>query len=561
MTINRIKNILNQGEGIRVEFKKAQNELPENLFETICAMLNRTGGDIILGADNHRNLIGITPEKAEQMVNRIVNQSNNPQKLNPPFILFPKVLVVEGLSIIHIQVFESSQVHQTASKIYDRSSDGDFWVKDPQQIAELYNRKRNHYTEGIIYPAFRFNDFNLALFPKVRNLIRSYNADHPWLKLNDDQMLKMAGLWDRDYKTGEEGYTLAAVLLFGKDEVIQRIVPHYKIDALVRRVNITRYDDRLYIQTNLIEAYEQLLDFVAKHLPDKFYLEGDQRRSLRTIIFRELAANIIVHREYTNAFPTTFVISKTAVITENANIANGIGPISVYNFKPFPKNPTIAKFFMQLGRFDELGSGILNINRYLKAYSGHDNPQFIEGSVFKTIIPLDENLMNKVDAVNDTLNEVDAVYDRINDTLKADDRINDAVNDTLNGVDAVDDRINDTLNASDRTNNAVNDTLNGVDAVNDRMNTAIRSVIEQWLLNLYKKPVREKSSMLTVLLFQQEGLKAEELAMRLQLKLQAVKRYIKILKARQIIERPHAKKEGGYYLTQSFRKEIEKYKI
>lgn len=63
------------------------------------------------------------------------------------------------------------------------------------------------------------------------------------------------------------------------------------------------------------------------------------------------------------------------------------------NFSPFPKNPSIAKFFMQLGRFVELGSGILNVNKYIKAYSGKDNPQFIEGATFKTIIPVNETLL------------------------------------------------------------------------------------------------------------------------------------------------------------------------
>jgi ATP-dependent DNA helicase RecG len=471
----------------------------------------------------------------------------NPQKLNPPFILFPKVVLVDGFNVIHIQVPESSQVHQTAGKVYDRSSDGDFVVRGAHQIAELYNRKRNHYTEGIIYPAFRFEDFKQSLFPKVRNLIRSYNANHPWLELNDEQMLKMAGLWDRDFKTGEEGYTLAAILLLGKDEAIRSVVPHFKVDALVRRVNVNRYDDRLYIQTNLIEAYEQLLEFVAKHLPDKFYLEGDQRRSLRTIIFREVAANILVHKEYTNAYPTTFVITRTAVVAENANIPNGEGPIAVDNFKPFPKNPTIAKFFMQIGRFDELGSGILNINKYCKAYSGHAHPEFIEGAVFKTIIPLDENLMDGDDAANDTLNGDDAANDTLNGDDAVNDTLNDAANDTLNGVDAVNDTLND----------AANDTLNGVDAVNDR----IKTVIEQWALIKYKKPVYEKLIKLSVLLYRQEGLKAEELAMTLQYKLQTVKRYLKILKEKEIIERPYAKKEGGYYLTQLFKKEIENNKI
>lgn len=448
MSIIRIKNILSQGEGIRNEFKQAREKLPENLFETICAMLNRSGGDIILGADNDGNLTGVDAEMVAGMIANIANLSNNPQKLNPPFILFPREHIVDGFHVIHLQVPESSQVHQTAGKTYDRSNDGDFVVRGAHQIAELYNRKRNHYTEGVIYPAFRFEDFKQSLFQKVRNLIRSHNPEHPWSELGDEQMLRMAGLYDRDYKTGEEGYTLAAILLLGKDEAIRSVVPHYKIDALVRRFNVDRYDDRLYIQTNLIEAYEQLLEFVAKQLPDKFYLEGDQRRSLRTIIFREVAANILVHKEYTNAYPTTFVITRSAVIAENANVPNGEGPIDVNSFKPFPKNPVIAKFFMQLGRFDELGSGVLNINKFCKAYSGHEYAEFIEGPVFKTIIPLDENLVED-DAVPDKKAIVDAVNDEKGDAVPQKGTIVDAVNDKKGDavaqkvaiVDAVNNRI------------------------------------------------------------------------------------------------------------------------
>ncbi|PJC61948.1 MAG: AAA family ATPase, partial [Flavobacteriales bacterium CG_4_9_14_0_2_um_filter_32_27] len=303
--IKRVKNILTQGEGIRLEFKKSHTQLPGNLFESICAMLNRDGGNILLGADNDGNIIGVDATKIETITTNLVNLSNNPEKLDPPFILFPQVYNIDNKTIIHIQVPCSSQLHKSAGVVYDRSNDGDFKVTEPHQIAEIYNRKRTHYTEGIIYPGIQYSDFNPTLFPKLRNLIKSNEANHPWLSLNDEQLLQKAGLWKRDYQTGQEGYTLAAILLLGKDEVIQQVLPHYKIDALVRISNTDRYDDRLYIQTNLIDAYDQLLGFVAKHLPDKFYTEGDQRKSLRTAIFREIVANIIVHREYTNAQPTT----------------------------------------------------------------------------------------------------------------------------------------------------------------------------------------------------------------------------------------------------------------
>ena len=130
------------------------------------------------------------------------------------------------------------------------------------------------------------------------------------------------------------------------------------------------------------------MDFVEKHLPDKFYLQGDQRVSLRSKIFREVIANLIVHREYTNAHPCTFVIFKDRVETQNANNPHGEGLINPDNFAPFTKNPVIAKFFMQLGRVDELGSGVLNVNRYIKEYSGKSKPLFFEGAVFKMTIPI-----------------------------------------------------------------------------------------------------------------------------------------------------------------------------
>ena len=388
MGIERVHRLLKERENIRLEFKEAEGALPQNLFETICSMLNRDGGDILLGVNDAGVILGVEEPQVSVMVTNIVNLSNNQQKLDPPFILYPQTYQVNGKWLIHIQVPASSQVHKTANTIFDRSNDGDFRVSHAHQIAEIHNRKRNHYTEGIIYPALRFEDLNTGLFPKVRNLIRSNNYNHPWLALNDQQILEKAGLWKRDFQTGQEGYTLAAALLFGKDEVIQQIVPHYKIDALVRIHNMNRYDDREYIQTNLIEAYEHLMAFVAKHLPDRFYMEADQRVSLRTKIFREVVANLIVHREYTNAHPCTFVIYADRVVAENANIPHGNGPIDPTNFAPFSKNPTIAKLFIQLGRVDELGSGVLNVNRLINEYSNNGTVRFIEGNTFKTIVPV-----------------------------------------------------------------------------------------------------------------------------------------------------------------------------
>ena len=404
MGINQVKNLLSQKENIRLEFKKALKELPENIFETVCAMLNRDGGEIILGVSDDGLILGVDSGNVDKIVAQIVAQSNNPQKLDPPFILFPQKYELEGKLIIRLQVPVSSQVHKTANTVYDRSNDGGFRILNPVNIADMVNRKRLYFSEINTFSAVCYSDLKEELFLKVRNLIRSNNPNHPWLSLTNEQMLSRAGILRRDPQTGIESYTLAAVLLFGKDEVIQNILPFFKIDAIVRKKDLTRYDDRDYIQCNLIEAYDRLMNFISKHLPDKFYLEEDRRVSLLNKVFREVVANFLVHREYTNASPATLIIYSDRVETSNASNPHGKGIIDPVNFTPFQKNPLIAKFFIQLGRVDELGSGIINVNRYLPHYSGtKTRPQFIEGDVFKTVIPIGRRYATE--GINEGINE------------------------------------------------------------------------------------------------------------------------------------------------------------
>ena len=157
--------------------------------------------------------------------------------------------------MIHIFVPVSSQVHRCDGKIFDRSSEGDFELKTDAQIKNCYLRKSFFYTENTIYPYLIESDFVSGIVEKARTIIRAHRPLHPWNDLSLFDFYKAAGLYRKDIATGSEGFTMAALLLFGKEEIIQSTLPHYKIDALVRRVDMDRYDDRLNIRCNLIEAY------------------------------------------------------------------------------------------------------------------------------------------------------------------------------------------------------------------------------------------------------------------------------------------------------------------
>ena len=122
---------------------------------------------------------------------------------------------------------------------------------------------------------------------------------------------------------------------------------------------------------------------------DPFYLEGDLRVSIRDAILREVASNILIHREYRNAFPAKLIIERGQVRTENSNKPHGFGVLNPSTFTPFPKNPVIGAFFREIHRADELGSGMRNMMKYGKAYGGED-PQMIEGDVFRIIVKVPE---------------------------------------------------------------------------------------------------------------------------------------------------------------------------
>jgi ATP-dependent DNA helicase RecG len=207
--------------------------------------------------------------------------------------------------------------------------------------------------------------------------------------MDDMELLKSAQLYQTDPETGKSGVTLAGLLLLGKRSPLLSAVPHHRTDLILRKVNLDRYDDRDFVDVNLVKSYDRIMAFVAKHLPDPFYLEGTTNISIRDAIFREVASNILIHREYTNAFPAKLIIERGQVRTENSNRPHGFGALNPETFTPFPKNPVIAAFFRQIGRADELGSGMRKMMRYGKAYGGAD-PEMIEGDVFKIVARVPE---------------------------------------------------------------------------------------------------------------------------------------------------------------------------
>lgn len=346
-----LKMVIRGREKRTLEYKEAWSELPSTLFETICAFLNRDGGVIVLGTTDEGKIDkGVNPKSIDQLCKNIANMSNNNQILKPSFLLQPEIKCIKSdssdelVNLIILQIPSSSQVHRFKGKVFDRSVDGDFELRTDAEISALYLRKSTQYTENTIYPYLKIEHFKEGIVEKAKNLIRSTRSNHPWLSLSDMDFFKQANLYRVDLRTGEEGFTLAALMLFGKDEIIQSA---YKIDCVVRRVDTNRYDDRYTSFGNLIDGYTELMSFFEKHFPDKFYMEGTQRISLRDKVFREVVTNMLIHREYLNPSISLIDVRDKHVIIQNTNRPLRSGALTLENYEPHPKNPHLANFFVK----------------------------------------------------------------------------------------------------------------------------------------------------------------------------------------------------------------------
>ena len=382
--------LIRGGESHTVEFKRSRTEITKDVYETICAFSNRDGGHVFLGVKDNGEIIGVAEDKIDKIRKEFITSVNNENKMYPPLYLTPVEYEHEGKHILYIRVPISKDVSRCNGRIYDRNHESDFDITNhSDEVYRLYARKSGSHFVNTVYPAFHLADLRQDLIERAKRMTLARDQDHPWQNMTNEELIRSAGLILKDQPSGKEGITLAGILLFGTDQLIMSVLPQHKTDAIFRVYDTDRYDDRDVVITNLIESYDRLMAFGKKHLNDTFQLDGTVRVSPRDRILREIVSNLLVHRDFSNAYVAKLVIERDRIYTENANLSHGHGALNIASFEPFPKNPPISKVFREIGLADELGSGMRNTYKYTKMYSGAE-PQFVEGDVFRIIIPLTE---------------------------------------------------------------------------------------------------------------------------------------------------------------------------
>ncbi len=411
MTTDKFIALTRKGEDTRIEYKTCTEEISESLYESVCSLLNHSGGQILVGVKNDGTILGVNPDKIEQLRTDIVNCINNPELFLPCPYFTPRIMEVEGKKVIQLDIPCGQYVYRFKGRYWDRNDDADIDVTDqPELLLSIFERKNPHLFEERIVEGLTMEHLDAKTFQYCRNILATIQPSHSWLQMTNEELLLSAHLARKDGVKLQLKY--AALILFGTEDAITELIPRYRFEAMFHMCTYaqyndmtqfpSRYDDRRTIRQNLIQVYDQLGAFVERYLPDKFYLPANtmQRQNLRWDLFREIVGNICVHTDFSSGYACFFHVFKDRVVTKNpTRLLPEIpeGKLTIQQLSNYTKNPLLVRVFHELNWAEDLGSGTRNILRYAPLYYPGYKIEINSGSQFIfSITYQDENVHENV---------------------------------------------------------------------------------------------------------------------------------------------------------------------
>ncbi len=366
-------------EDEELEFKGAKGGFPGSFWETYSAFANTNGGVIVLGvrekhgslkADNlsasdvdklRKNLWSGLANRNTVSLNLLNNADVRSVKANESYYLIIRVpRASRDQRPVHVGL-------DPYSGTYRRGYEGDFKCTRGEVQRMFADADITRTADKRILKGYTAEDIDRESLRQYRQLFNIAKPTHVWSTLSDFDFLKQLGAYRRDRSTGEEGYTVAGILMFGKtdsitdDECLPNFFPDYRNETSIDGAE--RWIDRIYPdgtwEANLFQFYLRVLPRLQSFLPKPFSIQGNQRidQSPAHVAIREVFVNLCVHPDYKAEGSLTVIFKNGTYLFSNP----GTMLVSQEQFfeggESICRNPTIQKMFMMLGPAEKAGSG------------------------------------------------------------------------------------------------------------------------------------------------------------------------------------------------------------
>lgn len=383
MDATDIKVLLEVGERISFECKKAENNIPKSVWETYSSFANTIGGIIVLGITENVKFVGeanyfeITGITNPQKLRKEFFDTLNSNKVNRNILTDSDVEIIdyEGVPLMCITVpqadYRQRPIYINGNMMngaFKRNYEGDYHCTE-EDVKAMIRDANDSGNDGILIEHYNIDDIDSATLNAYRNRFRTANPDHIWNDYDDKDFLLNIGAYIRDRNTRREGLTLAGLLVFGKGLSIRERFDNIRMDYLdfTNLEEESRWSDRLTYdgrwENNLYNFFMRVQSKLISDIKRPFSLKGMERNddSLLHKAIREALTNLIIHADYmltgvlkVEKYDNRFVFSNPGSLK--------IPVVDIYEGgHSKARNPHIQAILRMIGFGENIGSGFPTI--------------------------------------------------------------------------------------------------------------------------------------------------------------------------------------------------------
>lgn len=295
MTLDEVRDIADGGESAQVEFKRSTGTL-DAAMKTVCAMLNGSGGYVLIGVRDDGSILG--QEVADATRRDVAREL---RQIDPQVVLEPEVVPVDDKRAVTVLSVPGDRLgpYTYDGRPYVRQSATTEQMDQStyeQRLVERRDPRRRweaRPAEGVTVGDLDASEITRTVSAAIdRGRMQEPGTRDP------GDLLRGLGLL-------RDGTLLnAAVVLFGENHVFMPDYPQCLLRmARFRGTTKSEFEDNRQVRAHAFTLFDRAQQFLREHLPIASKVRPDAMEREDTPLYpmealREALANALCHRDY-----------------------------------------------------------------------------------------------------------------------------------------------------------------------------------------------------------------------------------------------------------------------
>jgi ATP-dependent DNA helicase RecG len=356
--VSALEQMIERGESHAVEFKSEVHD--SELVETVVCMTNGGGGTLLIGVDDDGTVRGAKPRHGKETDARRVEALVS-NRTRPSVGVQAEVELANGKPVLVVRIPPATIPTATSDGRYLRRALGGDGKPAcvPMFIYEQGAHGLAQDPSSAVVPSAAWSDLDPLEIERFRRLARESGGrgDRGLIELGDEDLCRALGGLNANGTI--RGVRRLALLLFGRDESLRKLLPTHEVAWQVLDAESVLEND--IERAPLIRSFETLTErFRARNrsveLVDLFRTEVPDFSELG---FREALANAMVHRDYSRLGAIHVQWTRDGIQIDNpGGLPEGVRLDNLLSTPPRPRNPLLADAFKRAGIAERTGRGV-----------------------------------------------------------------------------------------------------------------------------------------------------------------------------------------------------------